>query len=168
MNQQLTLAYPARLKRDANGRMTVTFRDLPHALTDGADEAEATREARDCLDEAIASLIDNAEPISAPSAPKRGERLVPVSPLIAGKAALSDAMAREGIKQSALAKRLGITQKAATQLLDPRYQTRIDGLMRALEAVGVNAAIAVLGAPLRPLTPAKFKKGRPAKVIAAE
>jgi hypothetical protein len=44
--------FPARLEPDEEGRLVVHFPDLPDALTDCADEAEALAEAVDCLSEA--------------------------------------------------------------------------------------------------------------------
>ena len=46
--------FPARLEPDEEGRLVVHFPDLPEALTDGADEAEALAEAADYLSEALA------------------------------------------------------------------------------------------------------------------
>jgi predicted RNase H-like HicB family nuclease len=54
-------SYPARLDRDEEGRYQVRFADLPDALTDGADPAEALTEAADCLSAAIASRIIDGE-----------------------------------------------------------------------------------------------------------
>ena len=45
----MAYSYPAKLEPDADGRLVVHFPALPEALTDGADEAEALREAVDCL-----------------------------------------------------------------------------------------------------------------------
>ena len=49
-------SYPARLKPDEAGHLVVHFSDLPEALTDGANEAEALSEAADCLSTALAAL----------------------------------------------------------------------------------------------------------------
>ncbi len=46
-------AYPATLTRDAARRFLVRFPDIPEALTDGATEEEALREAADALSEAL-------------------------------------------------------------------------------------------------------------------
>ena len=42
-------AYPAKLVKGKDGRYLITFPDIPEALTDGATEEEALREAADCL-----------------------------------------------------------------------------------------------------------------------
>jgi antitoxin HicB len=58
--------YPARLEADEDGRLVVHFADLPEALTDGADQAEALAEASDCLSEALAGRIHRQEQIPIP------------------------------------------------------------------------------------------------------
>jgi antitoxin HicB len=54
-------SYPARLEPDEEGRLVVHFPDLPEALTDGADAAEALAEASDCLSTALAARIVNGK-----------------------------------------------------------------------------------------------------------
>jgi antitoxin HicB len=71
-------AYPAVFTRESAGRVLARFVDLPHAATDGGDDAEAMAEAMDCLGSDLAFRMANREEIPAPSAVKRGQRLVPV------------------------------------------------------------------------------------------
>ena len=54
---------PARLEPDKEGRLVVHFPDLPEALTDGADEAEAPPAAADCLSETPTYLIPNSSKV---------------------------------------------------------------------------------------------------------
>ena len=61
MRSQYT--YPARIERGDQGRYQVRFADLPDALTDGGDPAEALTEAADCLSAALASRIIDGEEI---------------------------------------------------------------------------------------------------------
>ncbi|HXP72755.1 MAG TPA: type II toxin-antitoxin system HicB family antitoxin [Stellaceae bacterium] len=132
--------YPARLRRDGAGRILVKFRDLPEALTDGADADEALREAADCLDEAIAGRILRGEPIPKPSAPRHDERVVPVPAHTAAQAALHLVVRDLGIGKSELARRLGYaSEKDARRLLDPRHPSKIER---------IEAALAVLGSTL--------------------
>ena len=129
--------YPATLRRDAGGRVVVKFRDLPEALTDGADEADALGEASDCLDETIAGRINRAEDIPPPSTVRRGERLVAVPAHTAAQAALYLMVRELGISKSALARRLGYaSEKDARRLLDPRHPSKIERIEAALAALG--------------------------------
>jgi len=136
------LAWPATLKRDDDGRVQVRFPDFPEALTDGTDEREALAEAADCLAEAVAARIADAEDIPAPGPLRRSMRAVPLPPLLAYKAALFIAMRRERVSKSDLARRLGIDEKEVRRLVDPRYRgSKVERLHAALEACGVVAQI---------------------------
>jgi antitoxin HicB len=85
-------SYPARLEPDEEGRLVVHFPDLPDALTDGADEAEALAEASDCLSTALAARIVNEEDIPTPSRLRHGQYLVAPDATMALKAALYSAL----------------------------------------------------------------------------
>ena len=105
----LAFAYPAKFARDESNRLLVSFPDFPRAHTDGADAEEAMSEASDCLGSAIAFLMaDKASGKSGvpkPSAPKRGQRLVPVPLWIAAKLAFHWALRESGLTQSEVARR---------------------------------------------------------------
>jgi antitoxin HicB len=135
--------YPARFRRGADGRVTVSFPDLPEALTDGADFGEAMAEARDCLSEALMNRIAHNEDIPAPSAPRPRQHLVAPDPLVATKAALHRAMAGQGLTVSELARRLGADRKDVRRLLDPRHRSTLAGLSAALGAVGGSLSVVV-------------------------
>lgn len=61
---------PAKFSPEAKGAFTVTFPDLPEAITSGADLADALAQAADCLQEALAGRIVRREDIPAPSKPR--------------------------------------------------------------------------------------------------
>ncbi len=66
--------YPARFTPDEDdGGFVVTFRDLPEAITQGDSVEQAVREARDCLEEAVANRIAMDLPIPEPSEVETGE-----------------------------------------------------------------------------------------------
>jgi antitoxin HicB len=134
--QEFDFAYPVRLARDAGNVVIVSFRDLPEALTQGDDLADALAQAADCLDEAIANRVAHGLDIPAPSAARRGERLVPLPAQAAAQAALYLALRDAGISKSELARRLGCDEKEARRLLDPRHPSKIERLEAALHAVG--------------------------------
>ncbi len=70
------IAYPAAFQPEEDGALTVTFRDLPGAVTFGEDLDTALAAARDCLDEALSFRIARHLDVPAPSAKRRGERLI--------------------------------------------------------------------------------------------
>ena len=135
--------YPARLERDEADRLVVHFPDLPEALTDGADEAEALAEASDCLSEALAGRIHRHEEIPIPS-PLRGEmHAVEPEPTIALKAALYEALTDRGMGTPDLGQMLGVKDRDAALLIDPKARTPLSKLEAALSALGYTIGIEV-------------------------
>ncbi len=136
-------AWPASFEYDEDGRVVVSFPDLPEALTDGADRAEALSNATDCLDEAIAGRLAAGEAVPTPS---RKRRLVPVPlpVLTAAKFALHRTMADAGITNTRLAVTLGVDEKEVRRMLDPRHATRIDRIELALARLGRALQVSVV------------------------
>ena len=73
-----SFTYPARFTAGSGGRILVEFVDLPRVSTDGKDHHEAMEEAMDALGSDLSIRLSRREEIPAPSAVKRGQRLVPV------------------------------------------------------------------------------------------
>jgi antitoxin HicB len=139
-------SYPARVERDEAGRYQVRFADLPDALTDGADPAEALAEAADCLSAAIASRIIDGEEIPKPSPVAPGQQLVSPDPTITLKAALYVQLRQRDMTVADLADRLGVADwHQAARLIDPRHSSKLTSLAAALGALGCQIAISVEG-----------------------
>lgn len=139
-------SYPATFRRDEDGRPVVSFRDFPHAHTDGKDLEEAMEEAIDCLGSVIALRIVNKQEIPPPSELKRGQRLVPVPFWIAGKLALYYAMREQGLSNREVARRLGVRETVVRRMLDPNHATRPEKLQAALISLGRVLAVSVVAA----------------------
>ena len=135
--------FPARLEPGEDGRLVVHFPDLPEALTDAADEAEALAEAADCLSEALAGRINRGEDIRPPSRLRRGQHLVSPDPTTALKAALYSALRTRRMTVADLARRLDIDDRQAARLVDPRAASKLTSLEAALSALGYAIAIVV-------------------------
>ena len=137
-----SFTYPAMLTRDSKAAgFTITFRDLPEAITQADDIPEAMLQGADCIEEAIAGRIKLEESIPEPSRVRKGELLISVPALMASKAAIYLAMKEAGISKSELAKRLKCDEKEIRRLLDPRHKSKIERIEAALEVLGKHLVV---------------------------
>lgn len=135
-------AYPYELSEQPEGGFTVTFPDVPEAITQGETEADAARMAEDALVTALSFYADDAEPPPHPS-PALGRRLAYVPPLVAVKLALHAAMLAAGVSNVVLARRLGVDEKIVRRLRDPLHNSRIDQVGQALRELGKVVEVVV-------------------------
>ncbi len=133
--------YPARLRKDKQKRWVASFRDVPEALTDDVDKDSARLEASDALGAALAGYVYGGESIPLPSAPRRGEVMVSVPPLVAAKLALYQAMVRQDITNVELARRLDVTEAVVRRLVDPDHSSKIEKVEAALQALGKRLVV---------------------------
>ncbi len=89
-------AFPADFEKSPSGSVIVSFPDLPEALTEGADVAEAVARASVCLEEAIAARMVRREDIPKPSRNSAGKVIVMLPAATASKAAHYVAMREAG------------------------------------------------------------------------
>jgi len=137
-----TATYPASFLPEKNGRgFHVRFPDLPEALTGGSDIDDTLVEATDCLAEAIAGRIARGDGIPAPSKLKRGQHPVSVPLYLAPKLALYLAMREGGLRNTELAKRLGVSETVIRRMLDPKHNTKPERIQRALAALGKRIVV---------------------------
>jgi antitoxin HicB len=135
-------AYPYDSAPQPEGGFTVSFPDVPEAITQGDTEVEAAAMAEDALVTALAFYTDNAERLPRPS-PARGRPLVYVPPLVAAKLALHDAMLTVKVSNVALARQLGTDEKTVRRLRDPLHKSRIDQVDAALRVLGKRLGIVI-------------------------
>lgn len=130
---------PASEFAEGETGFVVTFPDLPEAITQGEDEADALEQAADALEAAIAARMKHGEDI--PSAAYQGGYLVPVPTQTALKAALYLSLRGARGRQGALAERLGKDEKEVRRLLDPHHHSRPRSVEQALHALGKRVTI---------------------------
>jgi antitoxin HicB len=135
--------YPAKFTAGSDGRVLVEFVDLPRVATDGKDDREATEEAMDALGSDLSIRLSRREDIPAPSAPKRGQRMVPVPLWLAPKLALYVAMREQQVNNSELARRLGVHERVVRRMLDPEHATKAEKIQAALAAMGKQMTVEV-------------------------
>src|ERR1700689_2374370 len=135
--------YPVKLTAGSGGRILVEFIDFPRLATDGKDKREALEEAMDALGSDLSIRLSRREEIPAPSAPKRGQRLVPVPLWLAPKLALYLAVRDQQVKNSELARRLGVHGRGARRMLDPEHASKTEKVQAALAALGKQLTVEV-------------------------
>ena len=136
-------AYPATLTPDPDGGFTVTFRDVPEAITEGDTREEALLRAEDALESALAMYIAAKEQLPVASEADAGEEMVPLSALGMAKTALYDAMREQGVGRAELARRLRWHLPQVSRLLDLRHASRMEQVEAALAALGLRLIIDV-------------------------
>lgn len=135
--------YPARFTSGSGGRILVEFIDLPRVGTDGNNDREAMEEAIDALGSDLSIRLSRREDIPAPSAPKRGQRMVPVPLWLAPKLALYLAMRDQQVNNSELARRLGVHERVIRRMLDPKHASKAEKIQAALAALGKQMTVEV-------------------------
>lgn len=137
----MRIVYPAKFEGDEDGRVLVTFRDLPEAATDGASLEEARKEAVDLLDSALTFRMKYREDIPAPSKARKGEELVSPDVAVAMKIALYVAMRERGMTAAELSRRLGIDNREVQRILNPHHATKTARMNEAIEATRSHAIV---------------------------
>lgn len=134
--------YPFDMEPQPEGGFTVTFPDVPEAITEGDTAAEARERAQDALVTALSIYTDDGRPLPHPSA-ARGRALATVPPLEAAKLALHEAMLGARISNVELGRRLGLDEKAVRRLRDPLHRSHIGQVETALRCLGKRIEVMV-------------------------
>ena len=138
-------AYPFDMVPQPEGGFTVTFPDVPEAITEGDTAGEARARADDALVTALSFYTDEARPLPTPSA-ARGRPVATVPPLVAAKLALHGAMLAAVLSNVELGRQLGLDEKAVRRLRDPLHRSHIGQIEAALRLLGKRLEVRVLEA----------------------
>jgi antitoxin HicB len=133
----------AEFERGAKRGIVVSFPDVPEAITQGDDLADAQAQAEEALGLALLTYPERG--LALPRAKTRGRRLKPVAvaPEVAAKLAVLEAFRDAGITKAELARRIGKDEKEIRRILDPRHSTKLPALTEALHALGRRLVVAV-------------------------
>ena len=118
-------SFPVTLSTDeVDGGFTVTFRDLPEAITQGENIEDALNEAADCLEEAIANRVVRSLEIPTPSEVNENEYLVTTPLQTSFKASIWLAMQEKNINQTQLAKNISKRKRYGNKRITSRKTSR--------------------------------------------
>jgi antitoxin HicB len=138
-------AYPYETEPQPEGGWTVTFPDVPEAISQGDTADEVAAMAEDALVTALSFYTDDGRPLPRPS-DRKDRPIACVPALVAAKLALHDAMLAAGVTNVVLGKRLGVDEKSVRRLRDPLHRSHIGTVERALRALGRRLEVAVAAA----------------------
>jgi antitoxin HicB len=138
-----TFVYRARLEPGDRRGVVVSFPDVPEAVTEGRDEADACVQAEEALGLALLTYPARGLPLPKPRARGAGLVSITVEPGVAAKLALLEAIRAKGISQRAFARLIGKDEKEARRILDPKHATKLATLTAALRMLGQRLVIAV-------------------------
>ncbi|MFT0547217.1 type II toxin-antitoxin system HicB family antitoxin [Allopusillimonas ginsengisoli] len=134
--------YPAHIQSDGEG-FTVSFRDIPEALTCGDTLADATLMATDALRTAMDFYFEDRRSVPTPSPAKKGETLIQLPASVWAKVLLLNEMLRQGITPAELARRLGTRPQDVNRIVNLGHATKIDTIDAALASLGRELEIAL-------------------------
>ena len=135
--------YRAQFEPGDRRDIVVSFPDVPEAITQGRDMADARAMAEEAL--GLALLTYPQRGLALPTARARGRNLVAISvaPQVAVKLAVLEAFHASGLSKSELARRIGKDEKEVRRILDPRHDTKLPALTAALGALGHRLVVSV-------------------------
>ena len=138
------MKFPVKLSKEPEGGYTVTFPDIPEAITCGESIEDALYHAKDALESAMDFYLDDKRPVPTPSKPKRGQHTVELPASVVAKVLLLNEMSGQKVRPAQLARRLKITPQEVTRLIDVHHTTKIDGIAVALKALGKTLEMRVV------------------------
>jgi antitoxin HicB len=123
---------------------TVTFPDVPAAITEGDTLTEALGNAVDALETALSFYVEQGKELPKPSA-ARGRATV--RPRLIGllKLAIYCELRAKKIRKVEFKARMGTTNAGIDRLLDLTHDSRLDQLELALRALGKDVELHLRG-----------------------
>lgn len=136
------MRYPVNLTACKEGGFSVTFPDIPEAITQGDTREEALKMALDALVTAFEFYFEDNEAIPAPS-PVTAD-FVEVPAAVVAKVLLLNQFAKSEMSQSELARRMHCPRQEVTRLFDLKHNTKINTVQKALFVLGQRLELSVV------------------------
>ena len=141
-----SIEYPADFTPEPEGGFSVTFPDIPEAITYGETMQEAVKMAEEALVAAFEFYVEDRRRLPFPTKPKAGQRLV-VPPLqLALKMAIHQGLLARNERPVDLARLLEVDYREVQRILNLRHNTKLGTLEKALRALGLHATFHIMDA----------------------
>ena len=134
--------YPAKFEKEESG-YSVTFRDIPEAITCGDDLDDALFMAKDALLTAMDFYFEDRRTVPQPRKAEEGEYLIELPLSVSAKVLLLNEMVAQNISNVELAKRIKVKPQEVQRITNLEHTTKIDTLARAFAALGKNLNLSV-------------------------
>jgi antitoxin HicB len=135
------MKFPVNLTKEPEGGYTVTFPDIPEAITCGTSIEDALVHAKDALESAMDFYFDDQRPVPAPSRAQKGQHSVEISLGLSAKVLLLNEMVLQKVRPADLARRMKVTPQEVNRLTNLRYGSKIDGIAAAAKALNKTLEI---------------------------
>jgi antitoxin HicB len=136
-------SYAAEFERGDKRGIVVSFPDVPEAITQGNDMADARAQAEEALGLALLTYPQRGLPLPKARAKAKGLTLIAVAPGVAAKLAVLEAFAAAGVSKSELGRRMGKDEKEVRRILDPKHPTKLPAMVEALRALGKRLVVGI-------------------------
>jgi antitoxin HicB len=136
------MKYPAKFDF-AEGAVIVTFRDIPEAIAQGDDEADALIEGASALLTAMDFYFEDRRPVPLPSEAVEGERLIELPLSASAKVMLLNEMLAQKVRPADLARLMDLKPQEVNRIVNLDHATKIDTLAAAFKALGRDLDLAV-------------------------
>jgi len=137
------MRYPVNIKPDGKF-FSVSFPDIPEALTQGETVEEALAMAAEALETALDFYFEQPREVPEPSHIKRGGKFVELPASLSAKVLLLNEMIRQQVRPAELARRLQTTPQEINRLTNLHHTSKIDGIAGAMKALGKTLQIRVV------------------------
>ena len=128
---------------NADDGITVTFANIPEAITCGNNEEDAMLMAEDCLLTAVEIYFEQEWKFPLPTKPKKGEKAVYLPDSVYSKVLLHNAMIEKKISNAALARAMNSTPAEVQRIVNVHHKTKIDTIGKALNAIGFQLQMSI-------------------------
>lgn len=138
-----TFTFAAGFERGDKRGVVVSFPDIPEAITQGDNMADARAQAEEAL--GLALLTYPARGLPLPKARTKGKKftMVSVAPDVAAKLAVLEAFAVAGIGKSEFARRMKKDEREIRRILDPKHPTKLPAMVEALRVLGKRLVVGI-------------------------
>ncbi|ETD72501.1 pilus biosynthesis protein HicB [Pelistega indica] len=128
------MLYPAIFTKENTG-YSVTFRDIPEAITCGDNWNDALHMAKDALITALDFYFEDQREVPSPSKAQEGDVLIELPSSLYAKVLLLNEMVKQHVSNAELARRIDVRPQEMQRITNLNHPTKIDTIAKSLAAL---------------------------------